>query len=185
MTPRTESTKHTLRLVNNHAATTPHTSVRPNIRGRSHTHPTSPHSARPQPANRPAIHTQHTGPISQSDPRWAFAVLIASRLEGDRAAILRPEARERLVSLGKKLGIRPFDAALTIAMIQDAARRGQAPGQIGAEHSSLAERLAAITKPPSVPASRQAPDYLSRAASALFLATALLGLAIMWVQMTP
>lgn len=176
MTTRADLTNHTLRLVNNFGAPTPHTSIRPNIRGRSltdqHDAPTPPEPT-------------HFGnrPVDKSDPRWAFAVLIASRLEGDRAAVLRPEARERLVCLGKKLGIRPFDAALTIAMVQDAARRGQAPGQTAASHSPLAHRLAAITKPTANPSKHAGFDPLSRFASAFFLATALLGLAIMWVQM--
>lgn len=194
MTPRADHTKHTLRLVNNHAAATPHTSIRPNIRGRFHAHPPASPSPTPAPHHPPpptplhasvSAQTADLSPVSQSDPRWAFAVLVASRIEGGRAAILRPEVRERLVCLGKKLGIRPFDAALTIAMVQDAARRGQAPGQVGAESSSLAERLGAITKPASKPPQPVGHDILSKAASALFLATALLGLAIMWVQMNP
>jgi hypothetical protein len=154
-----------LRLVNDDAAGTPHVSTGTDTR------------------RRPGRTAEAPAPPARTDPRWAFAVLIASRLEGGRAAVLRPEARERLVVAGKRLGIRPFDAALTIAMVQDAARRGEAPGQPGATTRALAERLQSLPEPDLAPP--QAPGLLSMAASALFLGTALLGLAIMWVQMNP
>ncbi len=59
-----------------------------------------------------------------SDPRWVLAVRTAESLEG---TVLRPEKRERLVHLGKILGLSPFDANLVIAIVQDQARRGFAP----------------------------------------------------------
>ena len=39
--------------------------------------------------------------------------------------MLRPERRERLVSMATRLGLRPFDAHLVIAIAQEAARRGE------------------------------------------------------------
>ncbi len=64
-------------------------------------------------------------PIREAtDPRWVLAVRTAESLEG---TVLRPEKRERLVHLGKILGLSPFDANLVIAIVQDQARRGFAP----------------------------------------------------------
>ncbi len=58
------------------------------------------------------------------DPRWVLAVRCAEALQG---AVLPPEKRQRLVDLGKRLGLSPFDANLVIAIVQDQARRGYAP----------------------------------------------------------
>ena len=58
------------------------------------------------------------------DPRWVLAVRVAEHLQG---SILPPMARDRLVRLGKTLGLSPFDANLIIAIVQDQARRGYAP----------------------------------------------------------
>jgi len=38
--------------------------------------------------------------------------------------ILRPEKRERLIRLGKVMGLSPFDAHMVLAVVQDQARRG-------------------------------------------------------------
>jgi len=62
--------------------------------------------------------------LHHSDMRWVFATRVASSLEGGRAGILRPEVRERLLVQGQRLGLRPFDANLVIAIVQDAARTG-------------------------------------------------------------
>ncbi len=59
-----------------------------------------------------------------SDPRWVLAVHAAEALEG---ALLAPEKRERLLLLGRALGLTPFDANLVIAVVQDQARRGHRP----------------------------------------------------------
>lgn len=58
------------------------------------------------------------------DPRWVLAVRTAEVLDGP---VLAPQKRERLVRLGKVLGLSPFDANLVIAIVQDQARRGFAP----------------------------------------------------------
>lgn len=58
------------------------------------------------------------------DPRWVLAVRVSEGLEG---SVLAPQKRERLVRLGKMLGLSPFDANLVIAIVQDQARRGYAP----------------------------------------------------------
>lgn len=63
--------------------------------------------------------------LSADDVRLSFATQVAARIEGGKAAILRPAARERLLSEGKAVGLRPFDVSLVIAIVQDAARRGE------------------------------------------------------------
>jgi len=62
-----------------------------------------------------------TGP---TDPRWILAVRPAELLDG---AILRPEKRDCLTSIGTTLGLSLFDANLIIAIVQDQARRGYEP----------------------------------------------------------
>lgn len=59
-----------------------------------------------------------------SDPRWVLALRTAESMEG---AIVRPEQREKLLRLGRMLGLSPFDSNLVVAIVQDQARRGYAP----------------------------------------------------------
>jgi hypothetical protein len=74
---------------------------------------------------KPSITPAEHGAITDTaDPRWVLAVRTAEALEG---AILPPEKRERLIRLGRVMGLSPFDAALVIAIVQDQARRGYAP----------------------------------------------------------
>lgn len=56
-----------------------------------------------------------------TDPRWVLAVRTAETLQG---TILPTEARDRLVRLGRVMGLTTFDANLVIAIVQDQARRG-------------------------------------------------------------
>ena len=64
--------------------------------------------------------------LSPQDARWRLAVDAASSLEGGRAAMLTPERRKRLLARANVLGLRPFDANLVIAVVQDAAMEGRA-----------------------------------------------------------
>lgn len=59
-----------------------------------------------------------------ADARYRFASQVVRHLEGGKAAILRPERRDLLVAGAVRDGILPFDANLVIALVQDAARRG-------------------------------------------------------------
>jgi hypothetical protein len=59
-----------------------------------------------------------------TDPRWVLAVRVAEQLDGP---VLPPERRDRLIRLGKVMGLSDFDANLVIAIVQDQARRGFAP----------------------------------------------------------
>lgn len=55
------------------------------------------------------------------DPRWALAVKVSQMLQGP---VLTADARRDLVQFGESLGLRPFEANLIIALVQDQARSG-------------------------------------------------------------
>lgn len=63
--------------------------------------------------------------MAPTDPRWVLALRVYESIEGGRAAVLRPEKRRNLMALATRLGLRPFDANLVIAIVQDAARAGE------------------------------------------------------------
>lgn len=65
--------------------------------------------------------------IAALDPRWIFAVQVKRALLGGRAAVIRPEDRRRLMLAAQRLSLRPFDASLVIAIVQDGARQGEDP----------------------------------------------------------
>jgi hypothetical protein len=50
---------------------------------------------------------------------------VADSLHGGKAALLPPEARRRLVAGAVRSGLRPFEAHLVVAAVQDAARHGE------------------------------------------------------------
>src|SRR5579862_6688850 len=59
------------------------------------------------------------GLMTATDPRWVLAARTAAWLQGGRAAILSPDRRRSIVAMAPALGLRPFDAALIIAIAQD------------------------------------------------------------------
>ena len=63
--------------------------------------------------------------VSATDARWVFAVQVARGLEGGRGAVLPPERRQKLVAMGRAMGLRVFDANLIIAVVQDGVRSGE------------------------------------------------------------
>jgi hypothetical protein len=63
--------------------------------------------------------------LQPTDPRWVLAARAYGQLQG---STLTPERRERVMRTAKTLGIRPFDANVIIAIVQDNARRGQPLG---------------------------------------------------------
>ncbi|HVZ93631.1 MAG TPA: hypothetical protein VG797_03890 [Phycisphaerales bacterium] len=73
--------------------------------------------------NRSASLTAQT--LTDADARLIFTRAAAHAIEGGRAALIRPETRKRLLDTARRLGIRPFDAHLSIAVVQDRARRGE------------------------------------------------------------
>jgi hypothetical protein len=78
---------------------------------------------------------------SPTDPRWVLAIRTAAELNGE---VLPAERRQRLLRLGRLLGLTPFDTNLIIAIVQDQARRGFAP-----EYCPLAgeRQLAMVARP--------------------------------------
>lgn len=83
--------------------------------------------------------------LKPGDARWVFAVRVAAAIEGERAAVLTPEKRARLMKLASMLGLRDFDATLIIAIVQDSARCGVNP--LG---ETTAERVAMVRLPAPV-----------------------------------
>ncbi|MDX9910266.1 MAG: hypothetical protein RBS39_00395 [Phycisphaerales bacterium] len=97
----------------------------------------------PTPAEREVARENKSAALMHAtDARWALAVRTASSLDGGRAAILPPERRERLMKLSSTLGLRAFDAALVIAIVQDGARSGE-----GVLSASVVERVAMVRDP--------------------------------------
>jgi hypothetical protein len=77
--------------------------------------------------NRLAAHAESTRPIDRTqidpaDPRWILAMQTQARLQG---AMITPERRDELLASGTRLGLRPFEANLVIAVVQDRARTQQ------------------------------------------------------------
>lgn len=60
--------------------------------------------------------------LSGDDARWIFAQQVRHTLEGGRAAILPPSRRRQLIDSATRQGMRPFDANLVIAIVQDDVR---------------------------------------------------------------
>ncbi len=63
--------------------------------------------------------------LDPTDPRWVLATRAYAQLQG---STLTPERRTRVMRTAQHLGIRPFEANLIIAVMQDQARRHQPPG---------------------------------------------------------
>lgn len=63
--------------------------------------------------------------LDPADPRWVLAARAYGQLDG---STLSPERRDRVMRTARTLGVRPFDANVIIAIVQDQARRGQPLG---------------------------------------------------------
>lgn len=79
--------------------------------------------------------------LSHDDLKSIFAHRVEESLEHGRAAILPPEKRARLVDVAARMGLRPFEAHLVIAMVQDEARR---PGAHSARDEAGVRRLTLV-----------------------------------------
>lgn len=79
--------------------------------------------------------------LTADDAHLLFAARVGDALEGGRAAILSPIRRRELVAAAVASGLRPFDANLVIAIVQEAAREGS-------NQSTLDRRLAILQKSP-------------------------------------
>lgn len=130
----------------------------------------------PGPAFTPAEHqavadARAAHRLTPTDARWLLAVRTARALHATKgaphAAVLPPELRDELMAAARELRLRPFDAALIIAIVQDSARAG-----LGALGPATAGRLEHIAPVPPRPRDRTA--VLMQAASAVLLAAVLL-----------
>ena len=129
------------------------------------------HALPPRHARRAVAAANRRAAVASDDARWAIAAAAAAALEGGAAAVLRPERRHRLVKMAVALGLRPFDANLIIAIVQDAARTGEGP--LG---PSVPERLALI-RPPDEPAA----PVLWSMLTALAIGTMLMATIVLWI----
>lgn len=109
--------------------------------------------------------------MGPEDARVLLAREVEASIEGGRAAIIRPEVRRRLVSRAQDEGLRPFDANLIIAIVQDAAREGESLA------AAPSQRLALV---PAATDERIRP--LAMLAASVCLGTALLLGAIAWLS---
>lgn len=105
--------------------------------------------------------------IDPTDARWVLAVRVAQLLEGGKAAVLTPDRRRRLVALAVRLGLREFDAALIIAIVQDGARDGLALS------ADARHRIAFVRAVEEKPGSGAAVLFVAAASLALVLFAAM------------
>ena len=109
--------------------------------------------------------------LDLEDARLVFAVRVAERLDAGRAAILTPDTRQSLMRLSSRMGMEPFDASLVIAIVLDAARRGEPTNA-----PMTTSRLKLVK-----PAQRRADNLLLPLATALVLAAVLLTALTSWI----
>ena len=119
--------------------------------------------------------------LEPTDPRWVLAVRVAYMIQGGRAAILRPADRRHLHRLASYMGIKPFDANLVIAIVQDAARSGDASSARVRLGPEVADRLVMlrVTERPARTERPTSPFALLLASSGV--AAVLAAAAIRWI----
>jgi len=110
--------------------------------------------------------------LSVDDARWAFAVTVSQSLEGGRTAALPPASRDRLLKVATRMGMRPFDANLVIAIVQDGARSGE-----GSLAAPVAGRLMLVRPPAAEARASIWPQVIAVAALAAAMGAAL----VRWV----
>ncbi len=84
--------------------------------------------------------------LDPADPRWVLAARTHSQLQG---STLTPERRARVLRTARQLGVRPFEASVIIAIVQDHARRS-------APLAQAADTLALLHDPRTASQSRAA-----------------------------
>lgn len=62
-----------------------------------------------------------------TDARWVLATLAARAVDNGASCSIPAEARQQLMQTGQRMGLRPFDVQLIIAIVQDQVRRGTDP----------------------------------------------------------
>lgn len=105
--------------------------------------------------------------LQPTDPRWVLAARAYAQLQG---ATLSMERRQRVMRTAGRLGVRPFDASLIIAIVQDRARRGEGL-------QSAAPTLALVAPP----GRRSAAVYWARWIAAVAAAIVVNAFLIWWI----
>lgn len=113
-------------------------------------------------------------PAAEGDVRRIFALRAAQLLEGGRAGIMPPESRRMLVGEARRFGMRAFEANLIIAIVQDGARRGEAPG------ASAMARVLDLIPATDQRSARQL--LVQRIILAALMAAGMLALLIRWID---
>jgi len=111
--------------------------------------------------NRIAAHGSAAA-IDPRDPRWRLAMQTQAQLEG---SVLAPERRDRLMQNARQLGLRPFEANLIIAIVQDKARQDLGH-KAYAQHNASAAPMA-LKKPLSLPVQDEVPQASPRTGKAI------------------
>lgn len=93
--------------------------------------------------------------LDPNDPRLALASKTQAMLQGPA---LSPDRRQQLLDFAHDLGMRPFDANLVIAIVQDQARQDEATRKDAP--TPVGERLRIVGGPasPTVASTRSAPE---------------------------
>ncbi len=109
--------------------------------------------------------------LNPSDPRWVLAARASTQLQG---SMLTLERRDRLMRLARQLGVRPFEANIIIAIVQDHARRGR-------RISEAAGTLALVDQPGGERSAAARWSGWARWVSALLVALTANALVIWWL----
>ncbi|TVQ80882.1 MAG: hypothetical protein EA380_02795, partial [Phycisphaeraceae bacterium] len=115
--------------------------------------------------------------LGARDARRVLAVRTSEALEGGASAILRPDRRRRILDLAQGMGLRPFDANLVIAIVQDSARRG-----VGIEHEETSARLELVGSAQTSDVPERTHGVWMSVAWAVCAGLALAGVLIGWVM---
>jgi len=117
--------------------------------------------------------------LAPNDARRILALRVMESLEGGRAGILRPESRHQMMSIATMLGLRPFDANLVIAIVQDGARRGESP--LSSEVESRLQLVGCGTIERKARTQRLLRPILVNIVAALVLGLGVAGVLIAWI----
>lgn len=124
-----------------------------------------------------AAENRRAAAMNPEDARWTVAVATAMAVEGGRAGIISAERRANVAKLATSVGLRPFDTALIMAVVQDATRAGEAPLSVGVQ-----QRLQLIGSTGIADQTAPPDDTTNQARLvAAFVWAVLLGLIGMWV----
>ncbi len=105
--------------------------------------------------------------LDPTDARWVLAARVRSQLQG---SVLTPERRDQLMRTARVLGLRPFEASVIVAIVQDQARRGAELDEV--------ESVLALLHPP---VRRSSDGLLLRIAVAMLCALTATALLIRWI----